>query len=125
VRPVEGTVANTLLPSYAVKRLFNQLPGKEADVVLRCLEEVTRAAKRVKHCSRAASERALGAIRDQQRIIRHNTNCLPRIEILTEDMAKTVRQLEDRIQAQQSPGTQSELCPPAFSVTLNCGKTCY
>lgn len=113
--PVVGTAANTLLPYYAVKRLFNQLPGKEAEVVRGCLEEVTRAAKRVKHCSRAASERALGEMRDQQRTIRHSTNCLPRIEILAEGIAETVRRLEDKIQAQQSPGPQSELCPPAFS----------
>ncbi len=106
-----------------MKRLFNQLPGREAEVVRGCLEEVTRAAKRVKRCSKAAAERALGELRDRQRAIQHNTDCLPAIKIMTEDMAGRMHRLEDIFQAQHSPGPQRELCPsarpPRVSVTLN------
>lgn len=43
-------------------RLWRQLPGREVDVVRQCLEEVSRAAKRVTECSKAALERTVGNI---------------------------------------------------------------
>jgi hypothetical protein len=59
-----GVLIPILLRSHPQKnilaRLWKQHPGKESEVVQTCLAEISRASKRVKRCSTAATERTIG-----------------------------------------------------------------
>ncbi|KAK4446647.1 hypothetical protein QBC34DRAFT_356278 [Podospora aff. communis PSN243] len=59
------TLIRTLTRSYPcdgrVSQLWRQLPGKEAEVVRGCLDQISRAVSRVGQCSTAALERTVAA----------------------------------------------------------------